>query len=182
MHRDPRRTSLPRHCPLHTTTDITDTDTDSHQQHQQQPTVSKHWRHIRPPNETEIAVKWLIDWAVVWCPTQHKTGHFGDISSSQSLGLVWKKLNITRQKHTFAKQNKHNTTKNKHKKLKPCLVAFYHIRPGKGAGLFKQANNIYSAEINNRIKGALRLRSLLRHPEWKRSRSILNGRDKKGRK
>jgi len=33
----------------------------------------------------------LIDWVAVVHPTRHKTGHFGDVSPSQSLGLVWKK-------------------------------------------------------------------------------------------
>jgi len=64
------------------------------------------------------------------------------------------------------------------KKTKPGLAAFYNIWPGNGAGLFKygrrqirkseekknkwgsirykQANNIYSAKIKNRIKGASR--------------------------
>ena len=49
-------------------------------------------------------------------PTRHKTGHFGDVSPNQSLGLVWKKLNLTqRQKHTFTNQKKSSTTQNKHK-------------------------------------------------------------------
>jgi len=69
-----------------------------------------------------------------------------------------------------------------YKKLKPGLVTFYDIRPGNRAGLFskeriskeeitkekvkkknkcgsmryKQANNIYSTEIKNRITGAIR--------------------------
>jgi len=34
---------------------------------------------------------WLINWVVVLRLTQHKIGHFGNVSSSQSLGLVWKK-------------------------------------------------------------------------------------------
>ena len=66
---------------------------------------------------------------------------------SQSFGLVWQKLNLTQQKHTFTNQNKCTTTQ---KNVKPGLVAFYDMRPGNGA------NNIYSAEIKNRIKGALR--------------------------
>ena len=37
----------------------------------------------------------LIDWVMVLCPTRHKISHFGDVSPSQSLGLVWKKLNLT---------------------------------------------------------------------------------------
>jgi len=34
-------------------------------------------------------------------PTPHKTGHFGDILSSQSLSTVLKKLNLTQQKYTY---------------------------------------------------------------------------------
>jgi len=41
----------------------------------------------------------------VLCLTRHKIGHFGDIPSSQSFGLVWKKLNITQQKETTKEQN-----------------------------------------------------------------------------
>jgi len=46
------------------------------------------------------------------------------------------KQNLTQQKHTFTNQKKCITTQNKHKKLKPGLVASYHIRPGNGEGLF----------------------------------------------
>ena len=66
-------------------------------------------------------------WPII--PLTHKTGHFGDVSRSQSLGLVWKKLNLTQHKHAFANQKKCTTTQNKHTKLKPGLVAFYNIRP-----------------------------------------------------
>ena len=45
--------------------------------------------------------------------TRHKTGHFGDVSPSQSLGLVWKKLNLTQQKHAFTNQKKCSATQNK---------------------------------------------------------------------
>ena len=38
-----------------------------------------------------------------------KTGHFGDVSPSQSLGLVWKKLKLTQQKHVFTKKCKKNS-------------------------------------------------------------------------
>ena len=51
-------------------------------------------------------------------PTRHKIGHFRDVSPSQSLALVWKKLNLIEQKHAFANQKKCSTTQNKHKKLK----------------------------------------------------------------
>jgi len=110
---------------------------------------------------------------VVLRPTRHKISHFGDVSASQSLGLVWKKLNLAQQKHAFTNQKKYTTKQNIRKKLKPGLVAFYEIWPGNGAGLFskekiskgregrilcQQANNIYSAEIKTsnqwRITGA----------------------------
>jgi len=54
----------------------------------------------------------------------------------QALGLAWKKLNLTQQKHTFTNQKKCTTTQNKHTKLKPGLVASYNIRPGNKVGLF----------------------------------------------
>jgi len=69
---------------------------------------------------------------VVLRPT--KIGHFGHFSPSQSLGLVWKKLTLTQQKHAFTK--KCIKTQNKLKKLKPGLVTFYDTRPGNEAGLF----------------------------------------------
>ena len=62
-------------------------------------------------------------------------GHFGDVSPSQSLGLLWEKLNLKQEKHAFASQKKCTTTQNKQKKLKPALVAFCNTRPGNGAGL-----------------------------------------------
>jgi len=55
---------------------------------------------------------------VVLRPPQHKIGHFGYVSPSQSFGLVWKKLNLTQQKHEFNNQKKYTTTQNKHKKTK----------------------------------------------------------------
>ena len=39
-------------------------------------------------------------WVKVLRPTQHKIGNFGDVLPSQSLGIVLKKLNLTRQKQT----------------------------------------------------------------------------------
>jgi len=55
---------------------------------------------------------------------QHKIGHFGDVpqdfvfSIPQEIGLVWKKQNLTQQKHTFTNQKKCTTTQNRHKKTK----------------------------------------------------------------
>ena len=54
-------------------------------------------------------------------PTWHKTGHFREVSPSQSFGLVWKKLNLTQQKQAFTNQKKCTTTQ----KLKLGFVAFY---------------------------------------------------------
>ena len=54
----------------------------------------------------------------------------------KSLGSVWKKLNLTQQKHTFTNQNKFTTAQNKHKKLKPGLVASHDIRPGNREDIF----------------------------------------------
>ena len=53
----------------------------------------------------------MTDWVVVLRSTQHKTGHLGDISIRQSLGLVWKKLNLPQQKHAFT--NKRNVLQHK---------------------------------------------------------------------
>ena len=53
-----------------------------------------------------------------YVPLDVKKGHFGDVSISQSHGLVWKKLNLTQQKHAFTNQKKCTTTQNKHKKTK----------------------------------------------------------------
>ena len=44
--------------------------------------------------------------------------------------LDMEKLNFTQQKHTFTNQNKCSTAQNKHKKLKPGLVASCDIRTG----------------------------------------------------
>jgi len=46
------------------------------------------------------------------------------------------KQNLTQQKHTFTNQKKCTTTQDKHKKLKPGLVASYDVWPGNGEGLF----------------------------------------------
>jgi len=52
--------------------------------------------------------------------------------------LVWKKLNLTQQKHAFSNRKKCTATQNKCKKLKPGLVAFYDIRPGNEMGLLSK--------------------------------------------
>ena len=47
------------------------------------------------------------------------------------------KQNLTQQKHAFANQNKCTTTQNRHKRLKPGLVASDGIQPGNGEDLFR---------------------------------------------
>jgi len=71
-------------------------------------------------------------------PTPRKSDRFGDVSPSQSLALVWKKLNLTQQMHAFTNQKKCTATRNKHKKLKPGLVVFYDVRPRSGVGIFSK--------------------------------------------
>jgi len=78
--------------------------------------------------------------------TSHSTQTRSFRTRCQSPGLVWKKLNLTQQKHVFTNQMKCTTAQNKHKKTK---ARFSHI---------------------------------LWHLAWKRSRFILNGKDKGGDK
>jgi len=54
------------------------------------------------------------------------------------LASYGKKLQLTQQKHAFTNHKKCTTTQNKHKKLKPGLVAFYDMWPGKAVGLFSE--------------------------------------------
>jgi len=69
---------------------------------------------------------------VILCPTRHKIGHFRDISPGKFLGSVWKKLNLTQQKHTFTNQKKCTTTQKSqvHRLLRHLL--------GNAAGLFSK--------------------------------------------
>ena len=50
--------------------------------------------------------------------------------------FVRKKLNLTQQEHAFHNQNKCTPPQNKHRKLKPGLVANYDIWSGNRMGLF----------------------------------------------
>ena len=50
--------------------------------------------------------------------------------------LGMEKQNLTQQKHAFRNQKKCTSTQNKHKKLKPGLVASYDIQPGNEVGTF----------------------------------------------
>ena len=54
-----------------------------------------------PPNNTFTDRYWVK----VLRPTRHKTGLFGDVLPSQSLGVILKKLNLTQQKQTTQEQN-----------------------------------------------------------------------------
>ena len=49
----------------------------------------------------------LIDSVKVLHPSRDKTGHFGNVLPSQSLGIVLKKLNLTQQKHTYTNKLQH---------------------------------------------------------------------------
>ena len=70
---------------------------------------------------------------------------------SQSLGLAWKKLNLTQQKNAFTKHKKCATALNKcKKKLKPGSVDFYDIRPGNGACLFSKEKISKGGDKQNR--------------------------------
>jgi len=70
---------------------------------------------MEAPRDCSWVYTILVDWVNVLHPTQPKTGHFGDVPPSQSLGLVWKKLNLTQQKHAFTNHKRCTTTQNKHK-------------------------------------------------------------------
>jgi len=70
--------------------------------------------------------------------TRHKIGHFGDVSPSQSFGLVWKKTKPNTTKAAFANKRNVQQRKINTKKLKPGLVAFYDNQPGNGTGLFSK--------------------------------------------
>jgi len=77
---------------------------------------------------------WLIE---LWFYVQLNTKQV--ISETFPKPISWlgmAKQNLTQQKHTFTSQKKCTTTQNKHKKLKPGLVASYDIRPGNREGLF----------------------------------------------
>jgi len=58
--------------------------------------------------------KWIL--SEFLCPTRHKTGHFRDVLSSQSLGIVLKKLNLAQQKQTRTNKPEDTAmlTQNKH--------------------------------------------------------------------
>ena len=88
-----------------------------------------------------IYVSRLIDWVNVLRPIQHKIGHFGDVTQANLFPkpISWlrmEKQNLTQQKPAITNQKKCTTTQNKHKKLKPGLVASYDIWPRNGEGRF----------------------------------------------
>ena len=47
----------------------------------------------------------------VLCPIWHKTGHFGEILPSQSVGIALNKLYLAQRKQTTPEQNGKNTQK-----------------------------------------------------------------------
>jgi len=68
-----------------------------------------------------------IDWVKVLRPTLHKTGHFGDVIPSQSLGAVLKKLNLRQQKQTTQEENSLRFTKNKLKPKTTLILRTAHM-------------------------------------------------------
>ena len=80
----------------------------------------------------------LLDSVVVLRPTRHKRVISETFPQASALAWQGKKINPTQQKQAFTSQKKCTKTQNKHKKLKPGLVAFCDIRPGNGAGLFSK--------------------------------------------
>ena len=73
-----------------------------------------------------------------FCVTLDTKCHFGDVSPSQSLGLVCQKLNITQQKRAFANQTKCTTAQNEHKKTKARFSRLLRHPTSKGSGsIFK---------------------------------------------
>jgi len=76
----------------------------------------------------------LIDWVVVLRPTQHKTGHFGDVPQANLLAWYGTTKPSTTKAHIHqSKQMYYNTKWTQ--KLQLGLVASYDIRPGNGEGL-----------------------------------------------
>jgi len=72
----------------------------------------------------------LIDWVVVLSPTQHKVGHFRDVSQA-NLMAWYGKLNLT-TKHIFNNQKKCTTTQNKHKKKTKARLTCHLWHPREG--------------------------------------------------
>ena len=61
--------------------------------------------YVPPTNDNSTLTHWLIvDWVAVLHHIRHKIAHPGDVSASQSLGLVWKKLNLKQRKQAFTNQ------------------------------------------------------------------------------
>ena len=90
------------------------------------PTTTRH-----RPNAVSGPRHELIVWVVVLHLTRHKIGHFRAFPQANLLIQKKTKLNTTKVCMHQSKEMYYNT-----KKLKPNLVAFYDIWPGKGEGLF----------------------------------------------
>ena len=68
------------------------------------------------PNVTDTPHHWHWLTELRYYVALHtKIGHFGDVLTSQSLGLVLKKLNLTQQKQTTQEQNSLSWTRKTHK-------------------------------------------------------------------
>jgi len=87
---------------------------------------------------------------VVLRPTRPKIGHFGDVSPSQSLGLVYRK--ITKPSATTVRIHQSKEMYYNTKKLKPGLVTFYDIRPGNEAGLFSKEQINKGGDKSGKVK------------------------------
>jgi len=74
------------------------------------------------------------DWVVVLRPTPCKIGLFRDVCQANLLAWYLKTKPNTTKSHIHQSKEMYNTKYTQ--KLKPGLVASYHIGPGNGEGLF----------------------------------------------
>jgi len=123
-----RRDQIPApdtHLPCHNTQQLNDSLANQQQQQQQ---LTALLPVLQP--------YWLTDWLSCGF-TSHSTQNrsFRRLSPSQSLGLVRKK---TKPNTTKAHIHQWKETQNKHKKLKPGLVAICDIQPGNRVGLLSK--------------------------------------------
>jgi len=105
------------------------------------------------PILSSIYSYWLL--VKVLHPTRHKMSHFRDIPKP----ISW--LGMEKQNHTFINEKKCTTTQQKHKKIKPGLVASYDIRPGNGEGqfLFRRIINMSSTYLLRQLPTYLQPRT-----------------------
>jgi len=101
------------------------------------------------PSPTTLAthgtVAMLTDWVAALRPTRHKTGHFGDVPQSQSLGLVLKKLNLIQQRYAVTNQKNYNTNTNPFNSLCPGLSRWAGTRKVKPIWILLKQETVASA-------------------------------------